>query len=245
MHRLCSTPSQKKAHGFFRFFLLLFLPLPLLFSGCAHWQKIFRSPAEREAQAKAQAIAERHAVFRATEGWSKRTYQDEEILAALTPENARLIVSLEDQRALLFAGPHVAIDFPVATGKRSHPTPTGSYKILEKVREHRSNLYGKVLDATGNVLTGMTDRRKAEIPEGGSFVGSAMPYWLRLTGDGVGFHVGHLPGRPASHGCIRMPRSMAPKIYSSVRVGTPVEILSRWPVEPEQKKPNETSGRSE
>ena len=203
------------------------MPIFLL-SGCASWQKMTRTPAQRAADEAAAAAQARHEAFRQTEGWKRQTFQDEAVLAELTPENARMVVSLSDQRTLLFADSRVAVDFPVATGKRSHPTPKGSYTILEKISNHSSNLYGKILDAEGNAITGMTDRRKAQIPEGGSFVGSPMPYWLRLTGDGVGFHVGHLPGRPASHGCIRMPRKVAPKVYSSVRLGTPVEIVETW-----------------
>ncbi len=30
-----------------------------------------------------------------------------------------------------------------------------------------------------------------------------MKWFLRLTDEGVGMHVGFLPGYPASHGCIR------------------------------------------
>lgn len=193
-----------------------------------------RSPAQRAADEATAAAAQRHAAFRETEGWKRRTFQDEEVLSQVTPENVNMVVSLADQRALLLAGSSVAVDLPVATGKRSHPTPTGSFNILEKVAKHSSNLYGKILDAEGTVVSRMADRRKAEIPEGGSFVGSPMPYWLRLTTDGVGFHVGQLPGRPASHGCIRMPRAIAPKIYSSVHVGTPVLIVDIWPQQEEE-----------
>lgn len=204
------------------------LLVPLLGTGCAVLEKAKQSPQQRAETEFREAAWTRHAEFRAHPDWRKLTYEDPAILQQLTPENAKIIVSLEDQRALLVKGEKVAIDFPVATGKRSHPTPTGSFTILEKVEKHSSNLYGKILDAEGTVISGMSDRRKAEIPEGGSFVGSPMPYWMRLTADGVGFHVGHLPGRPASHGCIRMPRKTAPSIFRSVRVGTPVEIVSKY-----------------
>jgi len=45
-----------------------------------------------------------------------------------------------------------------------------------------------------------------------------------LTSDGVGMHVGILPGYPASHGCIRMPSQAAELFYSHVKVGTPVSV---------------------
>jgi lipoprotein-anchoring transpeptidase ErfK/SrfK len=53
-----------------------------------------------------------------------------------------------------------------------------------------------------------------------------MPYWMRLTGSGVGMHAGPIPnpGQPASHGCIRMPLAMAETLFQHVNVGTPVTI---------------------
>jgi lipoprotein-anchoring transpeptidase ErfK/SrfK len=41
-----------------------------------------------------------------------------------------------------------------------------------------------------------------------------MPYMQRLTWGGVALHAGHVTGRPASHGCIRLPRSFAKKLYN-------------------------------
>ncbi len=44
-------------------------------------------------------------------------------------------------------------------------------------------------------------------PEGAEYLGIARPYWLRLTDDGVGVHVGGFErGHCTSHGCIRCPR---------------------------------------
>jgi hypothetical protein len=221
------TPTHHKPHGFFRCCPTLFV-VAFFLSGCAWIDRISETPAQRQA---AQLLAEsrsRHAEFRSRQDWRRLTFEDPVVMESLTADNAHLVVSLADQRTLLFAGDRVAVDFPVATGKRSHPTPQGSFTIIDKVEKHSSNLFGKILDEEGNVVAGMADRRKAEIPEGGGFVGSPMPYWMRLTNDGVGFHVGHLPGRPASHGCIRMPRAIAPKIFRSVRLGTPVEIVQQF-----------------
>ena len=66
---------------------------------------------------------------------------------------------------------------------------------------------------------------KDEIPEGGSFKGAAMPYWMRLTWTGVGMHQGRVPRYPASHGCVRMPSSVAGTIYSKTDLHTPVSIV--------------------
>ena len=53
-----------------------------------------------------------------------------------------------------------------------------------------------------------------------------MPYWMRLTSYGIGMHAGIIPkpGEAASHGCIRLPKELAPVLFESVNVGTPVTI---------------------
>ena len=58
------------------------------------------------------------------------------------------------------------------------------------------------------------------------YVPAPMPYWMRLTSYGIGMHGGLIPepGKPASHGCIRMPKRFVPVLFDSVEVGTPVTI---------------------
>ena len=58
-----------------------------------------------------------------------------------------------------------------------------------------------------------------------------MPYYLRITYDGVGLHAGPIPrpGHPASHGCIRLPAKMAPVLFEHVGVGTKVSIVGNGP----------------
>jgi lipoprotein-anchoring transpeptidase ErfK/SrfK len=53
-----------------------------------------------------------------------------------------------------------------------------------------------------------------------------MKYWMRLTWDGVGHHIGPIPSsrRPVSHGCIRGYHKAMPEIYAKVKVGTPVTV---------------------
>jgi hypothetical protein len=41
-----------------------------------------------------------------------------------------------------------------------------------------------------------------------------MPYMQRLTWGGIAMHAGYLPGYRASHGCIRLPRAFARKLYA-------------------------------
>ena len=40
----------------------------------------------------------------------------------------------------------------------------------------------------------------------------------------IGFHQGHVPTRPASHGCIRLPSGSAKSLYKLLPSGTPVYI---------------------
>jgi hypothetical protein len=51
-----------------------------------------------------------------------------------------------------------------------------------------------------------------------------MPYMQRLTWSGVALHAGHVPGYPASHGCIRFPRKFAKRLYGLTDFGTKVTI---------------------
>jgi hypothetical protein len=51
-----------------------------------------------------------------------------------------------------------------------------------------------------------------------------MPYMQRLTWGGVALHGGHLPGYPASHGCIRLPHDFARLLYGVTRLGMTVVV---------------------
>ncbi|NCF92088.1 MAG: L,D-transpeptidase family protein [Verrucomicrobiaceae bacterium] len=147
-----------------------------------------------------------------------------EIYAKLTPKNISIRISLADQRARMMAGNEVAIDTPISTGKKGHETPTGEFSISEKLRSHRSSLYGEFVSKGGDVVkSGATPNSKH--PRGSTFRGAAMPYSERLTERGVGMHVGKLPGEAASHGCLRFPVGVMPLIYARTKVGTKVTIV--------------------
>jgi lipoprotein-anchoring transpeptidase ErfK/SrfK len=143
---------------------------------------------------------------------------------SLTPASARVVVSLSKQRAYLMNGDEIAIDSPISSGKRVGSTPTGRFNIMEKDKDHRSNLYGDFKDSAGRIVRAGVSVRIDSAPSGTRFVGAPMQYFMRLTGDGVGMHVGILPGYPASHGCIRMPVQAAEMFFHKVKLGTPVEV---------------------
>ena len=155
-----------------------------------------------------------------------RTWKNTALLAKANPSMTKVHIDLSSQRGLLLVNDEVAIDYRVSTGSSKHQTPTGDYKIIEKLKEKRSNLHGKILDASGEVVESDADIRRDTIPDGGSFLGASMPYWMRLTYAGIGMHQGKVNRRYASHGCIRTHYSAVPIIYSKTAIGTPVSITN-------------------
>jgi len=146
------------------------------------------------------------------------------VLQRITPDNARVVVSIGKQRAYLLTGDEIGIDSPISSGKRGHGTPTGSFTVLQKDKDHRSSIYGDYKDSKGRTVRGGISARIDSAPSGTHFVGAPMKWFMRLTWEGVGMHVGILPGYPASHGCIRMPEPAAAQFYSKVKIGTPVRV---------------------
>lgn len=136
-------------------------------------------------------------------------------------------ISLSDQIAEFKRGGRDIGWCYVATGKEGHGTSAGSYSITEKIEDKHSNRYGWMEDEFGNVTDG--DAKYSDrVPAGMTYVPAPMPYWMRLTSYGIGMHGGLIPepGKPASHGCIRLPKEFVPLVFEVVKVGTPVAITS-------------------
>lgn len=108
-----------------------------------------------------------------------------------------IVVSLADQRLYAYHGQMLVAWSNISSGRPGHETPTGAFTVSEKDVDHHSSLYDN----------------------------APMPYFMRLTDGGVGMHAGELPGYPASHGCVRLPFSMARELYHHVESGTRVEII--------------------
>jgi hypothetical protein len=113
----------------------------------------------------------------------------------------RILVSIPQQKAWVFEGAALVATAPVSTGRRGHETPTGTFRILQKAVHHRSNIYSN----------------------------APMPFMQRLTQSGVALHAGHLPGYPASHGCIRLPWGFAKRLYGITDGGTRVTVTRLRP----------------
>lgn len=112
-----------------------------------------------------------------------------------------LLISLPQQKAWVFKDGELFDTAPVSTGRRGKETPTGTFPILQKRKRHFSNLYDN----------------------------APMPYMQRLTWSGIALHAGHLPGYPASHGCIRMPWSFARKLFGLTDYSTTVTVTRESP----------------
>jgi len=132
-------------------------------------------------------------------------------------------ISLGEQRAYFYkAGVLVGVS-QLSTGREGLNTPIGTFKIIQKDKDHASSLFGDYVDSAGNVVAPNVDVTKDPKPPGTHFRGTPMPYFMRIV-SGTGMHAGYLPGYPASHGCIRMPEFMAENFFKSVSLGTPVTI---------------------
>ena len=112
-----------------------------------------------------------------------------------------IVVGIEEQRAQIYRNGVRIGTTPVSTGRSGHDTPTGLFSILQKKREHYSNLYDD----------------------------APMPNMQRLTWDGIALHAGRLPGYPASHGCIRLPHEMSDRLFDVTSKGSLVAILPTFP----------------
>jgi ankyrin repeat protein len=111
-------------------------------------------------------------------------------------QRRRILVSLTDQTAALYVDGKVKLKTRVSTGRRGYETPTGKYVITNKHRQWTSTLYD-----------------------------APMPYFQRLNAGAIGLHEGAVPRSPASHGCIRVPRGTARRLFASTRVGDRVTIV--------------------
>ena len=152
-------------------------------------------------------------------------YTNDSAYAAANSSNTKIRVDLSDQRAQLLVGPEetVALDTPVCTGRPGKATPTGNYPITEMIVDKRSTLFGTTYYKGKRVHGG--DKRKYHGPRD-KYVGAPLPYWMRLTGDGIGMHgSGSVHRTPSSSGCIRTPHDVIPKIYAKVKKGTPIIVV--------------------
>lgn len=121
----------------------------------------------------------------------------------------RLIVNIPDRKIVLMEGGQVIKAYPVAVGKRSTPSPNGSFHIASRVVKPTWYQPGKMVGP-----------------------GPANPLgtrWMGLGFKGYGIHGTNMPnsiGQAASHGCIRMRNHDVEELFELVQVGDPVELVT-------------------
>jgi lipoprotein-anchoring transpeptidase ErfK/SrfK len=121
-----------------------------------------------------------------------------EPVADLPKGPLQIFISINQQKMHVYGnGVHIA-DTSIATGVPGLPTPLGVFSVIQKQVFHRSNIYSN----------------------------APMPYMQRITWSGVAMHEGESIGHRASHGCIRMPRDFAIRLYRQTRLGTRVIIAN-------------------
>jgi len=110
-----------------------------------------------------------------------------------------ILVSLPRQMLYVYRGSVLIARSSISSGRVGRSTPSGSYRIRGKEEMHHSNLYDN----------------------------APMPFMQRLTDDGVALHAGYVPDHPASHGCIRLPREFAQKLFKITACGDPVIVVDK------------------
>jgi hypothetical protein len=164
---------------------------------------VLAAPAAAHGQA---ALSLETGEWRANDGLRPGQYRWHPEAAAAAAGPVAIVVSLPLQRAWVFrAGALIGLA-TISSGQPGYDTPAGSFRILEKDADHRSNRYDD----------------------------APMPYMLRLTWDGVALHGGAIPGRPASHGCIRLPRGFARQLFAVAGLGARVVVSDEAPGSPEE-----------
>lgn len=112
------------------------------------------------------------------------------------PEGPLVVtVDLEARVISVFRGGYEIGAAAVLLGTQDHPTPLGTFPILQKKRHNISSIYN--------------------VP---------MPYTMRLTWDGIAIHASEVENGYASHGCIGTPEGFAAKLFAVADKGDKVII---------------------
>jgi hypothetical protein len=123
--------------------------------------------------------------------------------SAMTDEPLTIGISVALQRIYVYRGGMLIGVAAVSTGRPGKETPLGEFRILQKAKWHRSNLYSN----------------------------APMPFMQRLTWDGIALHAGWNPGYPDSHGCIRLPAAFARTLFDMTTLGSSVSVTD-YPLQP-------------
>lgn len=110
-----------------------------------------------------------------------------------------MVVDLLWQRLYVYRGGVEIGRSSIIYGADNKPTPLGTFSILEKDKDHVSNLYD-----------------------------APMPYMLRLTMDGVSIHASTVEYATATNGCVGVPEEFAALLFAQAKPGDKVLVTKGW-----------------
>ncbi len=116
--------------------------------------------------------------------------------------NLCIVVVLSKQFLGVYRKGKLKRSYPVSTGIPDYETPTGKFTVKP-----------------------VTPGKNIKIKKIFSYTYRTWMYWPLPLGHELFIHAGDLPGYPASHGCIRLMRKSAYKVFRMTPLNTPVVIL--------------------
>jgi lipoprotein-anchoring transpeptidase ErfK/SrfK len=119
--------------------------------------------------------------------------------SGVPPGPVRIVVDLASEKLHVYRGGIEIGQAFILYGADHKPTPTGTFPILQKDKDHVSNLYG-----------------------------APMPYMLRLTWGGVAIHGSEVEANAATHGCVGVPDEFAALLFAQAKKGDPVLVTRNW-----------------
>lgn len=145
-----------------------------------------------DAGAKGNAYSRKYLSGAIIGSWFKDTRLQQICLLGKVPDPQprKVIVDLSTQRVTLYENGVATYSTACSTGRAGYRTPPGEYVISDQNRHHTSTIYH-----------------------------SSMPFFQRFSFAAFGLHQGHLPGYPASHGCIRLSYEGARYLFGKLEVG--------------------------
>ncbi|MEY2520975.1 MAG: hypothetical protein QOF24_2734 [Verrucomicrobiota bacterium] len=122
------------------------------------------------------------------------------------PSKVEVKLSLSTQNLFVMEGNRVLMAVQGNVGKPGALTPTGDFTIYNKEKH----------------------RRRASEPDRGY----PMAYWCEFK-SAYGFHEGFVHPAPHTHGCVRLHREAAARLFALTKIGTPVHIRNSLPEDKE------------
>jgi len=154
------------------------------------------------------------------------TYTNEAALKSIDKSKTQIAVNVATQRMIVSQNDTVLLDTPCTTGRAGKRTPIGTFKLHDKTANKRSNVYGTLYKRGKRVCGGHRYERCRGVSYD-RYVGAPLPYWQRLTGNGIGLHAsGSVKRYPASGGCIRLQPAYAKQIFGMTKKGTPITVTN-------------------